>query len=96
MITTETKKLIDQLEKMLAKCPPFPWEFGGNVPFYVDVRKPRPSLSKHDDARPSYWHYDDGLYVSAAIHSVPKLIEEIKRLELALDQALQTKENAHE
>ena len=84
----EIQKTIEELETLLAKIHPLPWEWSANYPFYVDVSKPRPSLSKHDydNRRPTYWHSDDGYYMSAAVHSVPKLIAEIKRLEGLLNE----------
>ena len=76
----DINKIIEQLETLLAKAHPLPWLWHANVPFYVEVRKPRESLSKHNDGHPTYWHYDDGAYAAAAIHAAPKLIAEIKRL----------------
>lgn len=58
------------------------WCFGANVPFYVDVQKPAPSMSKHDDKRPTYWRYEDGLFVGMARHEMPNLISS---LELAIE-----------
>ena len=57
------------------------WAFSGNYPFYVDVRKPAPSLSKHDDKRPTFWRYQDGVFVTAFCpERVLKLLDEIDRL----------------
>jgi hypothetical protein len=79
-MNSKIKELIKDLELAQAKARPLPWKFSANIPFYIDMTKPGPSLSKHDDDRPSYWHYDDGMYAAMAIHHVPELIEEIKRL----------------
>lgn len=69
---TELKKLISKVE--------LPWSFDANVPFYVDVKRPRDSLSKHNDKCVTLWHYNDGLYLAMAVNSIRPLIEEIERL----------------
>ena len=55
------------------------WEFNADIPFYVDMKKPRPSLSEHDDKHPTYWHYDDGSFVAMCLYLTPKLIEYIEK-----------------
>lgn len=58
----------------------------GNYPFYVDVRKPAPSLSKHDDERPTYWRYQDGVFVlTFDPKTVIMLLDQIEDLEKKLD-----------
>lgn len=81
-MSEDLQRTIDLLETLLLKIKPLPWEWNGNIPFYIDVSKPRPSLSKHDydNKRPTYWHHDDGMYASVAIHAIPQLLAEIKRL----------------
>ena len=55
---------LKKLREVAEKATPGPWgPWAGNYPFYVDVRKPSPSLSKHDDTRPTYWRYDDAVFV---------------------------------
>jgi hypothetical protein len=76
------KKLQEAIEKfkeLMGKVDTSHWEFGANIPFYVDMKKPRPSLSKHDRNSPTYWHYDDGSFVAMAIYLAPKLIEYIEK-----------------
>lgn len=60
-----------------------------NIPFYVCLKRPRPSLS-HDEGegskeqqnrRESYlYHYDDAVFILNAKKDMLKLIEEIERL----------------
>lgn len=61
------------------------WTMGANLPFYVVMKKPRPSLSKHDDEQPTYWHCDDAYYVLTAAEyagvmstKILKALEELK------------------
>lgn len=67
-----------------------PWTC--NYPFYVDVKKPAPSLSKHDHDRPTYWKIEDAIFV---LEFNPKvvvyLLNEIDQLK-ALVLELQNKE----
>lgn len=71
---------IEGLEKLLSKVE-LPWPFSGNIPFDIQVKRPRNSLSKHSSKNPCSWHYDDGQYLATAVHEVPKLIAYIKFLE---------------
>ena len=50
-----------------------------NIPFYVVVNKPAPSLSKHDLERPNYWKMEDGYFV--ATFTPKKVLELLDRLE---------------
>lgn len=56
------------------------WVCNGNIPFNVDVVKPRSSLSKHDASRPTYWHMDDALFVLNARQDVLFLLDLVKQL----------------
>lgn len=82
----EIQILITQIEQSLAKIHPLPWKFYANYPFDIQVRKPRESLSKHTEENPCSWHYEDGLYVALIVNTVPKLVEEIKRLNKLLEE----------
>lgn len=76
------KKTVEHIKKLLEKTHPLPWKnSSGNIPFYIDLVKPRSSLSKHDSKRPTYWHYDDAAYVLACIHEMPLLLTYIEELE---------------
>lgn len=77
---------IESLKKALKSIHPLPWEFSANVPFNVDLKKPRASLSKHDDERPTYWHYEDGLYAAIAVNAMPELLSYIEELEAKLNR----------
>ncbi len=71
-----------ELRKIAESATPGPWgSWCANTPFYVDVQKPAPSLSKHDNERPTYWRMEDALFV---LHFNPKivleLLDEIERL----------------
>lgn len=69
------------IEEKLNASTPAPWEATGNYPFYVDMKKPGPSLSKHDLDRPTYWSYPDAEFVLLARNKfVPEMLEEIKKL----------------
>jgi hypothetical protein len=73
---------IKKLRKVAEEATPGPWKAGGNYPFYVDLRKPADSLSKHDSERPTYWRYQDGLFV---LTFNPKtVLELLDSLEIAL------------
>jgi hypothetical protein len=57
-------------------------EYSSNIPFNVIVRKPRASLSKYDSEEPTYWHYDDGVFVAVFQPSlVLELLDKIDALE---------------
>lgn len=61
--------------------------WNSNAPFYVDVRKPSPSLSKHDEERPTYWRYEDGVFVAAASpKNILELLDEIDKYKIALEK----------
>ena len=68
-----TEKQIKKLREAAQKATPGPWgeKWGLNYPFYVDVRKPAPSLSKHDNDRPTYWRMEDALFV---LECNPKMV----------------------
>lgn len=71
---------LEYIENLLKKVQ-LPWEGYSNIPFYVEVKKPRPSMSKHD-SRPTYWDYDDGEYLYACVNWMPdilKYIEDLKK-----------------
>ncbi len=79
METLDLKKLREVAEK----ASPGPWgPWMANIPFYIEVQKPSPSLSKHDDERPTYWACEDALFV---LHFNPKtaimLLNRIEELE---------------
>lgn len=63
----------------LLKRVELPWTGSANIPFYVVVQKPRPSMSKHDD-RPVFWNYDDGEYLYACVNWVPFILDYVRRL----------------
>ena len=86
MEKNELYSVINKIKELLPKIHPLPWYHSANIPFYVSLEKPRTSLSKHDSDRPSYWHYDDGIYAAYAMNVVPALIEEIERLNTLLEQ----------
>jgi hypothetical protein len=55
---------IGKLKQLARDATPGNWgdKWVMNYPFYVDVSKPSPSLSKHDDDRPTYWRMEDGIF----------------------------------
>lgn len=69
------KAIKDRLNKVSGH-----WDkFYCNYPFYVVVRKPRPSLSKHDLERPEYWSMEDGLFVANAVSDIEFLLSLIEK-----------------
>lgn len=83
------KSKLNQLKKLLEKVE-LPWSFSANYPFNVVVEKPRASLSEHDE-KPTYWHWDDGVYMAAAVNELPNLIARIEQLESAIAKAVKCK-----
>lgn len=74
---------LKKLREVASKATPGNWghNWGANIPFYVDVKKPAPSMSKHDDTRPTYWRYEDGVFASVfSPRQVLELLDEIERL----------------
>jgi len=82
----ETSMRINNTLKYLEDClkkVELPWYATSNVPFYVDIKKPRPSLSKHD-VRPTYWEYNDGCYMMSAVNEMPRILKYIRKLQREL------------
>jgi hypothetical protein len=82
-----TNKELNQLRKIAEDATPGPWgPWSGNYPFYVMVKKPAPSLSKHDHERGDFWRYQDGEYVLAFNPKVAlELLNRISDLEEVLE-----------
>jgi hypothetical protein len=78
---------LKRLKQIAQDATPGPWgPMNANYPFYVDMEKPAPSLSKHDQDRPTYWRYQDAIYVlSFNPVVVIELIEKIEELEAKLN-----------
>lgn len=71
---------IEQLKKIAQEATPGPWpSWSANVPFYVVVTKPAPSQSKHDREQPTYWRYEDGLFVN--VFNPKQVLELLNRIE---------------
>lgn len=82
----DSKDLKD-LRKIAEEATPGQWTGTGNYPFYVDIKKPAPSLSKHDRERPTYWRYQDGVFVLAfSPKQVLELFKHIDELETKLKE----------
>jgi hypothetical protein len=77
-----TPEQLAGFREIVDRATPGPWgPWNANIPFYVQVSKPAPSMSKHDDERPTYWRYEDGLFVSVFNPKlVLELLDEIDRL----------------
>ena len=80
---------IKYLREVANKATPSPWEGStSNIPFYVDMRKPAPSMSKHDGDRPTYWRYEDGVFVHTFNPQIViELLNYIEELENDLEDA---------
>lgn len=74
---------ISQLEESFKKVV-LPWVGISNYPFYVDIRKPRASHSKHDSDQPTYWNQDDGEYLLRCVNEMPEILQYIRDLERQL------------
>ncbi len=69
-----TTKRLDAIRQAIEKATPLEkWEFFANYPFYVQVKKPASSLSKHDDTRSDLWRVEDGELLALAVHQIGKL-----------------------
>ena len=77
--------MIEDLKKALKKKTETPWTASGNYPFYATLRKPAPSLSKHDKPNDDLWYYPDVTFVlMCANGGVQALFDEIDRLNALL------------
>lgn len=88
IIKENTRMNLDDIEKKAKAATPGPWanKWSSNYPFYVDVRKPAPSLSKHDAERPTYWRVQDAEYIAAVSPDVVlKLIERLRDAEETIE-----------
>jgi hypothetical protein len=76
-----TQEDLKFLEEVISKASPKFGPYTSNYPFYADVTKPAPSMSKHDHERPTYWRIEDAVFIAVAREFLPKLVEEVKRLQ---------------
>jgi hypothetical protein len=75
---------LKKLREVASKATPGDWghNWSASIPFYVDVKKPAQSCSKHDHERPTYWRYEDGIFASVfSPRQVLELLDEIERLQ---------------
>lgn len=73
---------LEDIEKLIKNKTPGLWTGAANAPFYATLEKPAPSLSKHDDERPTYWRIQDVEFVLAMANGGAEfLVDEIKRLQ---------------
>ena len=80
------KDKLVEIKERFKKTTQGEWTAYVNYPFYIDLRKPSPSLSKHDSERPTFWSMNDGLFVlNAHNNDIPWLIEEVERLRKELE-----------
>lgn len=75
------------LEKIAKEATPGPYKVEANIPFYCVVNKPASSMSKHDEERPTYWRYEDGVYHAAF---TPEKVLQLMDLLNRATNALQT------
>lgn len=76
------KLTIQKIEQLLKEATPGNWTGEGNEPFSITLRKPAPSLSKHDSDRPTYWRCQDAMFVLVMKNvGTQFLLDEIKKLQ---------------
>ena len=80
------KDTINKIKQKLTKIHPLPWYFQGNIPFDIEIKKPRESLSKHTEKNPNSWHYDDGEYLALCVNEMPNLLKYIEELEIIIER----------
>lgn len=85
MKTRNVADILKSIQESLKKVK-LPWTATENYPFYIDVRKPRESLSKHDSERLTYWDIYDGEYMLKCVNEMPKILKYIKSLERKLKE----------
>ncbi len=90
------KDNIKAIREAMEKIAPLPWQFAANVPFYVEVTKPRASQSKHDHKRPEYWDYNDGVYLAYCVNMMPELLDYIAELEASVAELGQYRDKTKE
>jgi hypothetical protein len=79
---------VEQMQKALENKTSVVWLGSGNYPFYVDLKKPAPSLSKHDHERPTYYRYQDAQFILLCWNGgVQVLLDHIKFLQRELDDS---------
>ena len=79
---TKLETYLKEVSERAEAATPGPWVAYANMPFNVDLQKPRPSLSKHDAVKPTYWHPHDALFVLHARTDIPTLLKIIKRMKI--------------
>lgn len=74
---------IEHYKKIIEDASKSGWgPYLANYPFYAIVTKPSPSMSKHDEERPTYWRIEDARYLGAFN---PQIMEKLfKALEAKL------------
>ena len=81
---------LKKLREVAEKATPGPWgPWSGNYPFYVEVKKPAPSLSKYEGEKraESYWRYEDAVFVlQFNPETVIMLLDRIKELESEINK----------
>jgi hypothetical protein len=71
-------KLFDKMKEIESKAAPIEkWTGSMNYPFYGDLDKPRPSLSKHEGTEHDQrmLHCDDLSFILVSRRTVPKLLK---------------------
>jgi hypothetical protein len=79
---------VEQMQKALENATSGNWTGFSNRPFYSVIRKPGPSLSKHDDTRDTYWRCEDVEFVLLCKNGgVQVLLDHIKFLQRELEDS---------
>lgn len=75
-------KRLAEIKKRYEDSTPGNWgPYTANRPFYAIVTKPAPSLSKHDEERPTYWKVEDAVFLLGAREDVPFLLDLVDSLQ---------------
>lgn len=75
------KEKLIRIEKLMHQISPLPWEFSANIPFDVQVKRPRESQSKYSSTNPHSWDYSDGIYLANCVNEMPNILKYVWELE---------------
>lgn len=75
MKLTKKNELLRKLNKLHNEATPGPWSGHSNIPFYIVLDKPAPSLSSDDTEGSRHWRCEDALLVLFLRNNLEAIIE---------------------